>query len=473
MDASAPLCIVVDAYSSGNLLSEAFQKRGFRTLHVKSRPTIPEHFLQSYSAKSFSDKEIVNTRSLGATANNLRRMRPSLFVAGCETGVEAADYLSEALGLPSNGVRLSSARRDKFKMIEAVKRTGLATVEHLCSRSLREIEHWSVRFLRRNEPVVIKPRRSAGSDRVRICRTREEVRHASISILGKSNQLNEPDRDVVAQSFLPGTEFFVDVVSCNGEPHAVDVSKYRKHRMNGRDGVYDCIELRSLVRTTERRVIAYALDVARALGIRHGPAHIEIMLTPKGPVLVELGARLAGVGWPLLVEKCTQYGPVKATVDAYLAALPGRIGTAAHARFLRGIGSLTRHRHGRLVFGNSSAEGQLVRAPTLPSRLATNRDLPCRWIVDPGHHPLQRTVDAFTFPLLVYLCAASRSHVDKDHRTLRKWERMGMYQSFIELKGALSISENDRKMYRPRNASANRLSNPSQDRVHDAESEGD
>jgi len=36
-----------------------------------------------------------------------------------ESGVELADTLSEQLKLPSNGTKLSRARRDKYEMVEA------------------------------------------------------------------------------------------------------------------------------------------------------------------------------------------------------------------------------------------------------------------------------------------------------------------------------------------------------------------
>ena len=45
-------------------------------------------------------------------------------------------------------------------------------------------------------------------------------------------------------------------------------------------------------------LIEYNIKVVKALGIKVGPAHSEIILSKDGPVLVEIGARLNGAGFP-------------------------------------------------------------------------------------------------------------------------------------------------------------------------------
>jgi biotin carboxylase len=45
---------------------------------------------------------------------------------------------------------------------------------------------------------------------------------------------------------------------------------------------------------TLAKIISVAQDAVRAIGIRNGPAHTEIIVTADGPKIVELGARLGG-----------------------------------------------------------------------------------------------------------------------------------------------------------------------------------
>src|SRR5439155_22085321 len=57
-----------------------------------------------------------------------------------------------------------------------------------------------------------------------------------------------------------------------------------------------------------------------ALGRGSGPAHTEIRLGPRGPVVVEVNARLAGGRIPTLVRLATGIDLVGATVDAAVGA---------------------------------------------------------------------------------------------------------------------------------------------------------
>ena len=45
---------------------------------------------------------------------------------------------------------------------------------------------------------------------------------------------------------------------------------------------------------TEKSLLSYTVKVLDALGFRYGPSHTELMLTPKGPRLIETAARPMG-----------------------------------------------------------------------------------------------------------------------------------------------------------------------------------
>ncbi|HSW73442.1 MAG TPA: hypothetical protein VLG44_08580, partial [Chlamydiales bacterium] len=53
--------------------------------------------------------------------------------------------------------------------------------------------------------------------------------------------------------------------------------------------------------------------------IVRGPAHIELKVDPKkGPVLIEVGARLAGVRIPQEVKKYSNFDHYKATIEVFV-----------------------------------------------------------------------------------------------------------------------------------------------------------
>src|SRR5207237_148005 len=61
---------------------------------------------------------------------------------------------------------------------------------------------------------------------------------------------------------------------------------------------------------------AAALAAIEALGLGFGPAHTEIRLGRRGPVVIEVNARLAGGRIPTLVRLATGIDLIGATIDA-------------------------------------------------------------------------------------------------------------------------------------------------------------
>ena len=69
---------------------------------------------------------------------------------------------------------------------------------------------------------------------------------------------------------------------------------YDKRRFLGEDFIYFGQGAVSGTEGDGAALVAYATQVLDALGIRHGAAHAEIILTPTGPCLVEIGCRPQG-----------------------------------------------------------------------------------------------------------------------------------------------------------------------------------
>lgn len=61
--------------------------------------------------------------------------------------------------------------------------------------------------------------------------------------------------------------------------------------------------------------------MADAVGLVYGASHIEIMLTPQGPVLVEIAARISGATNVPISNEVLGYNVIDATIDSYLGHL--------------------------------------------------------------------------------------------------------------------------------------------------------
>merc|ERR1711933_474319 len=62
------------------------------------------------------------------------------------------------------------------------------------------------------------------------------------------------------------------------------------------------------------KLVNYVFQVLDAVGLKNGPCHTEVMFTKRGPILVEVNARLHGLQGPRLIELST--GISKATYAA-------------------------------------------------------------------------------------------------------------------------------------------------------------
>lgn len=215
-------------------------------------------------------------------------------VSGSELGVEACDRLTELLELPTNGSALSEARRDKSLMQDRVRSAGLRAAKQVRASSWAEVEQfldWTSMPL-----VVVKPARSAGSDHVVKAGSTAQARAAFDAILGAPNALGGVNAAVVVQEFLEGKEYVVDSVSRHGVHKVVAIWLYDKRTFCGHDFIY--FGQRCISGTDADGpgpgLASYAAAVLDALGMREGAGHAEIIQTPSGPCLVEVGCRPQG-----------------------------------------------------------------------------------------------------------------------------------------------------------------------------------
>jgi hypothetical protein len=413
--------VVVDAYSTGAALAPRFHVAGVRTLHVQSRPLPPAFYQRSFQPEHF-DANVVHDGDLDATLAALTGRALDFVVAGAETGVPLADALAERLGLPGNGMALSHARRDKHAMAEAVRAAALNAVEQLRTGDVEAAVAWAQ--ARADWPVVVKPLDSAGTEGVFFCEDAEEVAAAFAATLGRPNALGGANRELLVQEELRGTQYFTDSISWDGVHHVSEIWRSRKQLVHGTCEMYDYEDLLEPRGPEQDVVAAYVRGVLDALGIRYGAAHTELVLTDRGPVLIECGARMQGTILDTVVDRCTP-SHVTVTVDAYLD--PSSV-----AR--RAADSSPLRERARVVTLISQAEGtiravrhdELARIPSYAGAVA---------MLGPGDR-IARTFDLFTSPGTVYLVDPDEARLQEDYERLRELEASGRLFEVEELVGS-------------------------------------
>src|SRR5690349_15346058 len=177
-EGTVPVIAMVDVYAPTLQLAREFIRAGYGVVRVQSTVDVPR-FYRGFATDEFTDN-IVHQGSLTDTAEAVAKHEPVAVITGGETGVELADQLSEALGLPTNGTALSEARRNKYVQIETIKAAGLRGARQLLVTNAAELAEWHRAIGSR---IVVKPLRSAGNDGVSVCATPAESVAAFRAIL--------------------------------------------------------------------------------------------------------------------------------------------------------------------------------------------------------------------------------------------------------------------------------------------------
>ena len=408
-----PTVVIADAYASARCLAPLFRARGVDCIHLQSTPTIPGVYVTSFQPADFV-ATIVHDADLDATAAAVATYAPIGLLPGIERAVMLADELTEKLGLPTNGTALSVARRNKYLMIETVRRAGIPGTQQLLATDPQTLLDWY-----REHPgrVVLKPLSSAGNDCVFFCDTADEVRSAFGKLIGTRSVLGQENRAVLAQEYLVGNEYIVNTVSLRGRHQVTDIWKMHHLSANGVRDLPAGAELLPRHGAEQDELVRHTLLVLDALGIRNGPAHTELKLTPKGARLVETGARVCGADVHVPAGAAIGESQLDWTVDAY----------ADPDRFLRRWDTgYELIKHARIVNMVSPVGGVLAGYPRMAELRGLESFHDAIFRVKPGH-PISPAVDDWTFPLRVFLVHETESAVARDCVSARYLDGPGFY----------------------------------------------
>jgi len=405
--------VIVDGYSTGGFLVPAFARLGVPVVHVLStsepRPSMAPPDLAGYIACLTCPDEAAFT----ATASAISSYQPLAVLPGSEAGVPMADRLSEHLGLATNGTLLSPARRDKYAMIETLRAAGVRCARQFSSSDPSAVLAWAAG--EGDAPVVIKPLSSASSQNVRICRGAVEIDEAVREVLAATTMFGDANHAALAQSYLEGTEYVVDTVSSRGQRRICGVWEYEKETGEGGRPLYDRDVLLDPDDAPVPQLIDYVDTVLEALGICHGPAHAEVIMTPDGPTLVEIAARLNGNLDPGFHDRCLDANQVDLTALAY--ARPDdfrkRFGNTVYSRLRHGAVYNTRTRSAGVVTGvDAAVVARIAALPTVhqvKTRLSRGRRI-------------RPTVDLLSSPLRVFMVGDDAATLRADHQAVAALE---------------------------------------------------
>lgn len=405
---------IVDGFSTGKYFPSFLRKRGYNVIHIQSGIDIPGFLLQALRKEDYIEN-IIFDGDLAKLIGALNQYAILAIIPGTESAIYLTDQLSTALRLPGNPPESSELRRNKFSMVQAVNAGGLATAKQCKSANLDEILSWHSQQLKDVWPVVVKPINSAGTDSVRFCYNNAELITAVKNIIGKKNLLGIFNTEVLVQSFLSGQEYVVNTVSYCGKHHLTDIRRCYKKQMSGAGYVSGCEEFVPADDPISQQLKSYAFRALDLLQISQGPGHFEIMYTPDGPQIIEMGARVQGGINPAANALCLGYQQIDKTIDAYLEP----------SHFLTYYADdYTLHQFGLWVFLIAERVGRIISIPFIDKVKSLTSFFSIQMNVTPGEY-LQRTIDYYSSPGSVHLVSPDKHQLMADLEQLRQFEMEG------------------------------------------------
>lgn len=191
----------------------------------------------------------------------------------------------ERLGLPGITFDTAVKSTDKGEMIKAFEAAGVEHPWYFIVRNTDELDSIKTKI---TYPCISKPTDNSGSRGVMLIESEKEL-FDSVAYSSKNGRSG----GVIVEEYMKGPEVSVEIITLEGEPHVLNVTDKLT------TGAPHFVEMghtqpSSLGAENVGKIRDLAKRAVKAVGIKNGPAHVEIMLTDDGPKMVELGARMGG-----------------------------------------------------------------------------------------------------------------------------------------------------------------------------------
>ncbi|MFL6137346.1 MAG: ATP-grasp domain-containing protein [Frankiaceae bacterium] len=247
-----------------------------------------------WEARYLAGHVVVDTADAGAMIGPARALRPDGVVTWDDTRVVQAATVAEALGLPGSPPEAALACRDKHLTRTALAAAGVPQAASVLVGSLAEAREAAEAI---GYPVVVKPRALNASAGVVLVESADQLagrfRLARGAAMPGVRITEVAPGGVLVEEYLDGPEISVDAAWQAGRMTVTLVARKWTgfppcfeevgHLVDGADPLL-----------TDPAVAAVVAAAHEAVGFHTGWTHTELRLTPAGPRVVEINARIGG-----------------------------------------------------------------------------------------------------------------------------------------------------------------------------------
>jgi biotin carboxylase len=279
------------------------------------RPTWEKPYVSAYASADLEDPEYL--------IREARKLFPLGMVTYDERLVQNTAQAAEALGLPGPGLDAVIRCKDKSRMRQRLAEADLSPVKFAVTHdsSAAAAAAASIGY-----PVVLKPRALSGSiGVVRVddeAQLREYFDVAHGARVGLS-AITHPG--VLIEEYLDGPEYSVDAITHRGVTTPVVVAEKVLAFPPYFEEAGHIVPARTVPGLDE--AIALVVRAHRAMGLDTVATHTEFRLTPRGPRIIELNARLGGDLIPYLGQLALGVDLPAAIADLAIGRTPVLTGT--------------------------------------------------------------------------------------------------------------------------------------------------
>lgn len=298
----------------------AMSERADIALLCYRRPTWEKPYLCGYDCVDLEDADQI--------VEAAKRLSPRGIVTYDERLVENTALAAQALGLPGPSPAAVTLCKDKSRMRQRLADAGVSPVRYGVARDVAEAAAAAAAI---GYPVVLKPRALSGSIGVVRVDDQEGLADAFAMTAGARVGLSAVRHPgVLVEEYLDGPEYSVDCVTVNHvttplviagkllafPPYFEEAGHVVPPRPSA--GLDDAVDL--------------VMRAHVALGLDWVATHSEVRLTPAGPRIIEVNARLGGDLIPYLGLLAHGRDAAAAVADVALGREPviTAEGAAAH-----------------------------------------------------------------------------------------------------------------------------------------------
>ena len=235
------------------------------------------------------EKEIISTNDIDCVLEAaIRHQINGIMTLASDLPMRTVAAVAEKMGLVGISGDTALKATNKAAMRQALKEAMVPIPVFYCVNTIDEF-HKIIRSF--TGKFIVKPADNSGSRGVCLLEHNDDLAAANQAFLYCKHFCHTGE--MIVEEYMEGPEVSVETISVDGVCHVIQITDKLT------TGAPYFVEMGHsqpccLSEKTKREIAKAAVEANKAVGIKNGPSHTEIKITPDGAKIVEIGARLGG-----------------------------------------------------------------------------------------------------------------------------------------------------------------------------------